>query len=86
MICIGKYSFIVFVLIKNIFLDFLNEHMVFGGEISLSLFFNVELYFFSSFNMAKDCFIAIAMVQAIKINKKRNYEASLNEKVVEEKE
>ena len=43
---------------------------------------NVEFF---SFNMANDCIIAVAMVQTIKKNKKGNCEASLDERVVEEK-
>ena len=75
MIFIGKYSFMVFSFLENIFC-FRKEYMVFGWEIPLFLFFNVD------FNMANDCFIAIALVQAIKKIKKGNCEASLNERVV----
>ena len=64
MICLGKHSFMVLFLLENIFLGFLKEHMVFGWEISLLLFFIVVFFF--SINMANDCFIAIEMVQTIK--------------------
>ena len=66
MICIGKYSFILFFLLANIFLGFLKEHMVFGWEISLFLFLMSSFF---SYNMANNCYIATAMVQAIEKNK-----------------
>ena len=46
MICLGKYSFMVLFLLENIFLGFLKEHMVFGWEISLVLFFIFEFFFY----------------------------------------
>ena len=84
MICLGKYSFMVLFLLENIFfLGFLKEHMVFGWEISLVLFFIVEFFFLLISQPIAS--LPLKWCRQLKNNKKGNCKAFLDERVVAEK-